>query len=205
MKTIINNTDEKGRLITIDIVKANIYAILSLIPIIIIFGLPFFIIWKDKYSLTNISTYIHSIGASGIATISIKLIIVTLLGVVIHELIHGIIWSFYTKKGWKSINFGFIWQMLTPYCHCSEPLTVKHYILGSVMPGIILGQIPALVAIQNGNIFLLLFGIFFSIAAVGDYMIVFLLRNEASDSLILDHETEVGCWLLEDNSKKKDG
>ena len=85
--------------------------------------------------------------------------------------------------------------MLTPYCHCKENLKVNQYILGAIMPAIILGVIPALLAILFGSIGLLAFGIFFTIAAMGDFLIIFLLRKENRNTLVLDHPTEPGCFI----------
>ena len=61
-----------------------------------------------------------------------------------------------------NMKFGVIWKMLTPYCHCKEPLKVGQYILGGVMPAVILGIIPCIIAIIIGHFGLLLFGIFFT-------------------------------------------
>lgn len=85
--------------------------------------------------------------------------------------------------------------MLTPYCHCREALKVKHYIFGALLPAILLGILPATLAILTGYLPLLLAGIFFSMAAGGDVMIVRLLRHEQKDDLVLDHPSEAGCEI----------
>jgi len=189
----MNPSNNNKKLITIDIVKANIYVLVGLVPIIIIYLIPYYYVWKQQFTLDTIYRLLHSFHYYRF----IFTIIVLFSAVVIHELIHGITWAIFAKQGWKSISFGFKWQMLTPYCHCSEPLSLKHYILGALMPGIILGQLPAIIAIITGNIALLAFGIFFTLAAMGDYMIIYLLRNENSKSTILDHDSEAGCWVFE--------
>ena len=51
-----------------------------------------------------------------------------LLLIFVHELIHGITWAVFAKKGRKAISFGFIPQYLTPYCTCNEPLKKGEYI-----------------------------------------------------------------------------
>jgi hypothetical protein len=51
------------------------------------------------------------------------------IGIILHELIHGITWAKYTKDGFKSI-----WstlKFLTPIA-IKEPLLVKHYIIGGL-------------------------------------------------------------------------
>lgn len=85
--------------------------------------------------------------------------------------------------------------MLTPYCHCKEPLNVRQYIIGAIAPAILLGIVPSIVAIMIGNPGLLLFGMFFTIAAAGDILIINLLRKENSSDLVQDHPSEAGCYI----------
>ncbi|QIH35635.1 DUF3267 domain-containing protein [Sphingobacterium sp. DR205] len=127
-------------------------------------------------------------------------VLVVVIGVVVHELIHGITWSCYIKNGFRSIKFGVLMKMLTPYCHCKEPLRVKQYIIGALMPSIILGIIPIIYAWFSGNTNILLFAIFFTASAAGDFMIVQLIWREDMRSLVLDHPSEAGCFIY----KKKD-
>ena len=119
---------------------------------------------------------------------------ILIVGAVIHELLHGITWGYFAKNKMKSIKFGVKWQYITPYCHCKEPLKVKHYWIGGAMPLIVMGIIPAIVAIAIGNSFLLHFGIFFSWAAGGDIISLFMLRKLDRNSYVSDHPTEMGFY-----------
>jgi len=191
-----NLENYKKETLTIDLVKANIYGFMGMIPIVLIYAIPFYSIWKEKLTVLNFKNYFKESSISNNPFLfSVSIIIVMILGIIIHELIHGITWSKYTEKGFKSIKFGILWKMLTPYCHCKEPLKVKEYILGAIMPAIVLGLIPSIYAILFGNILLLVFGAFFTTAAIGDFMIINLLRKENMNSLVLDHPTEAGCFI----------
>lgn len=187
----------KKETLTIDLVKAGIYGFFGMIPIVLIYAIPFYTIWKEKLTVLNFKNYLKESSISNNPILyAVSIIIVMILGIIMHELIHGITWSKYTEKGFKSIKFGILWKMLTPYCHCKEPLKVQEYILGAIMPSIILGLIPAIYAILFGNILILVFGIFFTTAAIGDFMIINLLRKENMNSLVLDHPTEAGCFIF---------
>ncbi len=178
---------EKEKL-TIDLVWANKFGLLILIPIVLVFGLPFYLVWRSELDFKGI------FGGLGLSA-SIYVFGIILLGIVVHELIHGITWAIFAKNGLKSMKFGVMWKMLTPYCHCKEPLKVKEYIIGAIAPGIILGILPAVVAIFNGSIGLLIFGIFFTMAACGDFLIINLIRKENGHDLVQDHPTEAGCYI----------
>lgn len=118
-------------------------------------------------------------------------------GIILHEGLHGITWALFCKKGFLSIHFGFMTQLLAPYCHCTEPLPLRTYIAGGLMPGIIMGILPPIYALAEGSMGWLLLGIFFSFAAGGDFAMMGLLRKLPRGSLVRDHPSELGCFVYE--------
>ena len=185
----------KEEKLTINLIWANIFGVLIVIPILLVFGLPYVLIWSSQFEPDNIKLLLSSIKPDFIFGQTITVFVILLGGIVLHEIIHGITWSKFTENGFKSIRFGVLWKMITPYCHCKEHLKVKHYILGAIMPSLILGVIPCVIAILIGNFGLLIFGIFFTMAAAGDFLIINLLRKENKDDLVLDHPSEAGCYI----------
>ena len=107
----MEENEVKGRKVAIDIVKANIFAVAIMVVAAIVFLVPFFWLWKDKKPISEL------LGGFGDWSITFILVIV---GIVVHELIHGLTWACYAKSGWKSISFGVMWKLLTPYCHCDQ-------------------------------------------------------------------------------------
>ena len=196
------NDNYTRELLTFDLIKANLYGLFSIIPILIIYLIPYYFIWQDSINKKNLKDlliyYKDNVYLNPFLVGFIVLIALT-IGIILHELIHGITWAKYTKNGFKSIRFGVLWKFLTPYCHCKEPLLVKHYIIGGIMPAIVLGLFPTLLSFITGNVFLLIFGIFFTMAAFGDFMIIFLLLRENKNSLVLDHPSEVGCYIYREH------
>ena len=189
MQELENYKKEK---LTIDLVWANVFGVLILIPIGLLFGLPFYFIWKPQL---DIKQYLDSTGPLGAGLGFLLIFGILILGIVLHELIHGIIWAKFAKEGFKSIKFGVLWEMLTPYCHCKEALNVRQYIIGAIAPAIILGIIPTIIAIITGNLGLLIFGMLFTMAAGGDFLIINLIRKESSSDLVQDHPSEAGCFI----------
>lgn len=167
---------------TIDIVQANKVALVVLLGSVIVFGVPFHLIWKPAW------TSFFSLG--------FMFFFMLIAGIVLHELIHGLVFGLFAKDGFKSIRFGVMWKMLTPYCHCKEPLKIKHYFAGALMPAFLLGIVPAVISWFNGNSGWLLFGIFFTAAAAGDFMVVYVLRREDRNNLVQDHPSEAGCYVF---------
>jgi hypothetical protein len=48
------------------------------------------------------------------------IVLIATIGIILHELIHGITWAKYTKDGFKSIRFGVLWKFLTPIAIASH-------------------------------------------------------------------------------------
>jgi hypothetical protein len=181
--------------ITVDAVKANLYVILLCIPLALLLGLPFYFLWQDLFTMASLRLYFQE-NVNWLKRMMPLLIFGPLIaGIVLHELIHGITWARYASQGFKSIRFGIMWKMLTPYCHCQEPLSLQAYRLGVAMPGIVLGFVPLLYAFITGNAGVFAFGFFFTVAAGGDFVMLYLLRNEDTSSLVQDHPEKIGCYI----------
>jgi hypothetical protein len=119
---------------------------------------------------------------------------------VLHELIHGAVWGAFAENHYKSIDFGVIWSMLTPYCTCSEPLKKWQYIFGAVMPTIILGFALAVVAAAMNSIFLLSLAEAMIFGGGGDFAVIFKMlryRSDGKDTVYFDYPTDCGFVVFE--------
>ena len=172
---------------TIDIVKANVVTILLSLPVMAVTVGLFF--------LVNRSGPTDSFGKSSFWIFTVSYIAL----IVVHELIHGLTWSVFAPNHWKDIEFGFMTQYLTPYCTCGVPLEKSQYILGALMPLIVLGLIPAAIAIFSGSFLLLLISVVMIMSAGGDVLLVRELlrfRTDAKEQLIYDHPTQAGSIVF---------
>ena len=172
----------------IDLKKANI--ILTVVMI------PFLIAGVGLYYLLN--------GIEGMFTGAklsnmILFLVVFIVLIVIHELIHGITWAIFSKNHWKDIDFGVIWKTMNPYCTCGEPLKRNQYLLGAVMPLVVLGIIPMIIGYIVPSFSVLFIGLIMALSAGGDVMIITKLlkfKVDADEILIYDHPTEGGCVVF---------
>jgi hypothetical protein len=128
------------------------------------------------------------------------LVPVIVLGVVAHELLHGLGWKLAAGLPWSQIKFGVQWKYLMAYAHARVPMRVGPYRLGAALPGLVLGAVPVAAAVALGHSVLLWVGAFFVIAAVGDLMILWLLRRLPRTAQVLDHPTLPGCLVLNEPS-----
>lgn len=187
----MNNMNKANREYTLPILRVNVMALIMIVPIGVIEFLPMSIIHGIEFQLVRDITF-------GGATFSlIKMVLAITLGIFIHELLHALGWVFFTKKKWKSIRFGVKWEYMTPYCHCKEPLRKYPFMLGAVLPLLILGILPVVWAYYSGNYSLWFFGFFFSIAAGGDIIAIWMLRKVKRHEMVQDHPSEMGFYVLE--------
>lgn len=147
-----------------------------------------------------IFSMMHGTGKMEVTWNFIFLFAVILLGVIVHELIHGISWVIFGRKPFSSIKFGFQWKTLTPYAHLKEPVEVNAYRIGAFMPGFILGILTYILSIllADGNLFW--FSLIHTSAAGGDWLILWLIRSVKIGTLVEDHPTNAGCYVIEPES-----
>jgi hypothetical protein len=122
-----------------------------------------------------------------------------ILAVVIHELIHGVVFAIYAPNGFRSVSFGFNPSLAAFYCHCEQPLKVKHYKRAGIAPLIILGLIPLLFGFFTGVAWFKTFGLLLTIGGFGDLLIYFKLLKVNRNIYILDHPDKLGFIILDKN------
>lgn len=112
-------------------------------------------------------------------------------GVAVHELIHGFTWMWATRSGFSHLRFGLLQGGV--YCHIDVPMSKRKYVVGALMPLMLVGVVPFLLSFATHSLWLMLFGAIFIGCAMGDVLIVWAIRKEPPDTLVYDHPSEPGC------------
>lgn len=181
----------KERVYTISIDRASYISLLLVVPIGMLLILPFIAFHGlDVVSFKSLTADRPLFGV-------LKFAASVTLGIFVHELLHGIGWVFFTKKKWRSISFGIKWEYVTPYCHCKEPLNRFAFLIGAALPLLILGILPVVISYFSGNFVLWFFGFFFTVAAGGDIIAIWMLRVVKKGQLVQDHPEELGFIIID--------
>ena len=168
--------------ITVSFLAANVYGtLMGLLPALLLLFV-FSAIWSGR----RLSPL-----ANGISLALIVILIV--VGIVVHEVLHAVGWHLFGNVPRRAIKFGVKWKILTPYAHSQAAMPVAGYRWGTFLPGLLLGILPSLLATVVGNGFLLGFGLFFTFAAGGDFLVLWLLRRVPRGAQVADHPSKVGC------------
>lgn len=176
--------------LTIGIVAANILAIVIMLPFMLISILAFFMVNGRREFRFFYEEPLYTF----------LLLIVFFICIVLHELIHGLVWGFFASGHFKDIEFGIIWSALTPYSTCKTELKRYQYVIGAVMPTIILGFLTAVIAVLTGSGGVLFISVFMILGGGGDFLIVGKLlayRGKGKEYVIIDHPSELGLIIFE--------
>ena len=167
---------------------ANLLAVLAGGPLALLLATAFASRW-DAQSLVA--------GVYGLLEPSLLLLAI-LPGILAHELIHALAWAVAARYPLSAIQLGIRWRSLAPYAHPREPIAARAYRIGAVMPLLVLGLAPALMALAIGAPRLMAYGLFFVFTAGGDLLALWLMRGIPAGSLVQDHPTRVGCRVVSD-------
>jgi hypothetical protein len=179
--------EENTIIVTISSSRANQASFVAFIISSILFGIPFGLLWGFD-ELRN--------GFTSFLTDYVKLFIVLVSGMILHEGLHALTFAAFCKNGFRSVNFGIKWKHLSPYVHCREILSLNQYRLGTLMPGLILGIIPTIIGVASGNAWLLIYGVFFTAGAAGDFLSLIKLNGVDPSYRVKDHPDDLGFILI---------
>ncbi|MCC6614586.1 MAG: DUF3267 domain-containing protein [Anaerolineae bacterium] len=143
---------------------------------------------------------IHGFAAfwAGLGGVSIlSWIAAVVLGVILHEGIHALGWKFFGGLRWRDLRFGVDRSTLSPYCHARVPMSARAYRIGAVLPGILTGLLPTVAGIALGHAFMTAIGAVLLSAAIGDLIVLWVLRTIPPAAHVLDHPSNAGCYVME--------
>ncbi|MDE5737127.1 MAG: DUF3267 domain-containing protein [Oscillospiraceae bacterium] len=177
---------------TVSILKANILALVIALPFMILFIGLFLILHSEINDIKELFEIFKS-------SKCLVIIIAMIISIPVHEFLHGLGWHLFCQKSWNSIQFGVMWESITPYCYCSEAVSLGQYYIGLLSPFIVLGIVISIIAICIGSISWLIIGLYNILLAGGDLTIACILlkyiKNKANKK-ILDHPSECGCVVF---------
>jgi hypothetical protein len=124
------------------------------------------------------------------------LLAVLLASVLLHELVHLAGFLLLAGASRRAVRLGFNRRSLTPFACCAEPVSARGYRATALLPAILLGLAPALVAAVAGWGALGLWSWAMLAVAGGDVAAVWAIRRVPPTAPVLDHPARVGCRVL---------
>lgn len=171
--------------LTINIAKANILSLLLML-IAFVAGCLLYYAVNHRVDFADFNAF----------SFLIYFIILT----VIHEMIHGACWVIFSPGRFKDIEFGIMKPSFSPYCACLVPLKKWQYMVGVIMPGVVLGVIPFVFSIMLAKPFGLFMASAMIAIAAGDLMIfrkIAKYNSKEKEVVYMDHPTDAGGVIFE--------
>lgn len=176
----------KKQLVTINLKKVNYisYAML-IVPFIFAVLLKFLVFKKNSYGVGYWDYLIIILGMP--------------ILFVCHECVHALFFMIGGAPK-KSIKFGAIPKKMMLYCTTNEPINKKAYAIALIMPLIITGVLPLIVAIVLLDWkYIFLFAGMIS-GAAGDVVMIIKLLKYKTAKMVLDHPKAPAFYLLYDEN-----
>ncbi len=162
----------------------HLYSSILMFLLIVVLLLCFSFLWDYEIFIQGVTYIMHHLNS----------ILIVFGGFFLHQLIHAISASCFTKKGLNSIKFDLRLKTL-PYYHCNEPLMVNQYRIVLLMPIISLGIVPLIFSFISGNAIIFIYGLFFISVSSTDLILLFLLRRAKKEDRIYRHRSKTGFYI----------
>jgi hypothetical protein len=167
--------------------EANLKSLLLVIPMAVLGVVFYWMVWGWEKILADLIIIPENF---------VFALLVFISGVLLHEWLHGLAWMFAGGLEHDAIKYGFKLSALAPYAHCKVAVRARAYRFGVVAPGLILGLLPYIVGLIIGEAVLIWFGFIFTLAAGGDFLMLWIIRDIPANCRVEDHPERVGCKVI---------
>ncbi len=124
--------------------------------------------------------------------------IATLALIVAHELVHAVGWMVFGRVPRAEVQFGFAWRTFSPYVHIERPIRADAYRIGAALPLFVTGLFPVILGTLTNQGWLTVAGAILVSGAVGDILVLWVIRDIPADAKVLDHPKNAGCYVVEE-------
>jgi len=160
---------------------ANIFTLLIFIFSTLLFGSIYYLLWGNPFQGIFLNIQSFDIGFGFIY-------LVILVGfILLQENMYGMIWSRYTD-----VKINIIFKSITRICYCEKIISIKHYIIGLIIPPVILGIIPSLIGILIENIIILGFGLVMLTSGSLIFYYLYLFGKIDKSKYLKDMDSKIG-------------
>lgn len=182
--------------LSISMGKANLLGVVIALPIAFLLDLLLIAACGFEETIQGLKQIFRS---------PIPVLAIAVVGTVLHELLHGLTWIIAGRQPFSAVKFGVYWKVLTPYAHLKKPVDITSYRLALAIPGLVLGVLPTAAGFAVCHLPIILFGMLFTLAAVGDGLVLWVTRRVETGRQVEDHPSRVGCYVLGEQGGRPQG
>lgn len=128
-------------------------------------------------------------------TTLLGIIALLMAGLLLHEAVHLAGYRLFGRVGPGVARFQFGRAALTPQIRCDAPIRARDYRRILLLPALILGILPGVIAFMTGSWLILIWSVWMVVAAGGDFIGLWAMRGLPADTPVGNHPTRVGCLV----------
>jgi len=165
----------------------NLGSLVIALPLFMMLMFIFMAIWGDDrlgYSLILFAQY------------PILFFGVLIGGYLLHQVIHGLTWQWLSGDA-DTVKYVIRWKSLAISAEITKTMDIFPFVMGLIMPGLVLGVLPMMMSFIDGSGALLLISLIFVLAASDDWFMLWKLRNVESDAIVENHPTRTGVFVYQ--------
>ncbi|HHT49548.1 MAG TPA: DUF3267 domain-containing protein [Firmicutes bacterium] len=171
--------------------KVMLGGLIFLLIGVFLYIVPAFILFDLKLKDFNIVSFLEGV-------------ILLALGLLVHELLHGLGWVIGGDLTWNDLGFGLYLSKGILFIHSRVPLKMKAYRIGILLPGLVLGIAAPLCGLFFSRWSLVWFGVFMFSGAAWDFILFWWTRKIPGHVLIVDHPTKIGIKVVAADHRGKE-
>ncbi|MFJ8528216.1 DUF3267 domain-containing protein [Bacillus sp. NPDC094106] len=170
-------TQSKETIVSISMVKLNIY--LLILTIAMILGVGFLHVFLFKELNLTITL-----------PIMIFLIVAMIVLICIHEALHLIGFRYIGGVPWSELAWGINLKLGVAYAHSKKPITVEHMKKALLLPLVPTGILPLVIGVVLNFPALSFLGVLLTAGCIGDLVLYQKLLKFPNDAMVIDHPSK---------------
>ncbi len=168
----------------------------SLIPTVLRWTLPLLLIFPVIYCVVwDVGHFLRGFLTPDALLLTIPALLIL---AAVHELSHALGWILFARISPRHIRFNIDRKTLSPYAHSKVPMRATPYRIAALLPTLTTAILPGVLGVAAGNALLTFLAAVMLAGALGDFIVLRLIRDVPGDALVLDHPSQVGCIVLAD-------
>lgn len=123
------------------------------------------------------------------------LLVLLMAGLLVHEGVHLAGYRLFGRVPARVARFSFGRAALMPQVSCDQPVRAADFRRILLLPALVLGLLPGLIAVIAGQWALLIWSVWMLVAAAGDFAALWAMRGVPEDALVQAHPRRAGCLI----------
>lgn len=159
-------------------------SVLTFLPYLVIWGIPSLPEWPGFWRAA-FDTILWTVAA----------LVIYIISALIHEALHLLAMLVVARVPPATFRFGMRLSDGVLFVHSSRPMSARAYRVVLLLPGLVLGLLPAAIGTIQGLGWVVVYGYVMIVSAIGDLIVFREMKDVDSRTSVRDHPEKIGCQV----------